>query len=501
MAIRFVCFDFDGVFSDCKFYVNINGVHSKGYNGKDGYSIKMLKDNGIKTALLTAHDSPCIKHICKLNHFNKLDYVNKGSRNKIEVLIKWKEELGLEWINIAYIGDDISDIKCLQKVGLAGCPSDAIPEVKAVCNFISQYGGGAGAVREFTNYILEYNENNYIISPHSLINKYPTTDEIRFFVKRTKNEIINIMNGTDDRFLVIVGPCSVHNVEELSMYIVKLKEMVEKYKHKLLIIMRAYMEKPRTIGGWKGLMNDPRLDGGNDISAGVEITRKLFLYLNSIGIGIAYEFLNFHELKYIKDLVSWGCIGSRTSQSQIHRNIASQLDIPFGIKNDTSGNVKTAVESVKACSLNHSFIDVTDDCKYYVSNTFGNKNCHVVLRGGHDGNKYISNYGPSHIDKTLSLLEKYELKTKLMVDCSHGNSGKQHLNQLTVLDSLIFYNKSHKNIIKGYMIESYINSGNQKLTNNLKFGVSITDECVDLDTTDVMLCKLSRSCPKVISAL
>jgi len=501
MAIRFVCFDFDGVFSDCKFYVNTEGVHSKGYNGKDGYSIKMLKDNNIKTALLTAHDSPCIKHICNLNHFNKLDFVNKGSRNKIEVLEKWRKELNLEWINIAYIGDDISDIKCLEKVGIAGCPNDAIPEVKRICNFISQHNGGGGAVREFTNYILNFNRNNYIASPQQLTSKYPTTEDIRFFVKKTRADIRNIMTGIDDRFLVIVGPCSIHNIEELSVYIVKLKEMIEKYKGKLLIVMRAYMEKPRTVGGWKGLMNDPRLDGSNDISAGVEMTRRLFLYLNSIGVPVAYEFLNFHELKYIKDLVSWGCIGSRTSQSQVHRNITSQLDIPFGIKNDTSGNVKTAVESVKACSLTHSFIDVSDDCKYYIANTQGNQNCHVVLRGGHDGEKYISNYGPSHIGKTMSLLNQYELKAKIMVDCSHGNSGKKHLNQIIVLDSLISYNQANRNIIKGYMIESYINSGNQKHTKNLQHGISITDECVDIETTNQMLYRLSQSNVNMLSAL
>ena len=324
-----------------------------------------------------------------------------------------------------------------------------------------------------------------IIKPYKLIEKLPITDNVQELIIETRNSISNIINGTDKRMLFIVGPCSIHNIEEAKEYALLLKLIADEVRDKILIVMRVYFEKPRTTIGWKGLINDPNLDGSYDVNKGLHLARELLLYINGIGLPCGYEILDTITPQYICDLISWGAIGARTTESQVHRQLVSGLSMPVGFKNGTGGTITIAADAIKSAKFPHCFMGITYKGEPAICKTIGNNDCHIILRGGASG----PNYSTKYIEETEIILETRELNPKIMVDCSHGNSCKIHTNQKFVLDDIITQKLDNNKSIIGIMLESNINSGNQKLVTKDKLikGVSITDACIDIDTTRTII--------------
>ena len=303
-----------------------------------------------------------------------------------------------------------------------------------------------------------------------------------------RNEIQAIINGQDKRLLVIIGPCSIHNIDLALDYARKLIVLREQFKDKLFIVMRVYFEKPRTTVGWKGLINDPNLNGTYDINDGLFIARKLLLMLSHWGIPTGCEFLDVFTPQYYADLVSWGAIGARTTESQLHRELASGLSMPIGFKNGTNGRIDIAIDAIVCASNPHVFIGIDDQGVASIVKTSGNSCLQVILRGSDSG----TNYDHVCIDSVKKLLDKKGVKTRILVDCSHGNSGKNFKNQPLVLESVMKQIENGETSICGVMIESHINEGQQKYDIErgpceLKYGVSITDGCVSLETSVKML--------------
>ena len=329
-----------------------------------------------------------------------------------------------------------------------------------------------------------------LISPRELINKYPLNDSTKEFIFRSRNEIIDILNKKSNKKIVIVGPCSIHNVEEAKNYGKLLKNIESKVKDKIVIVMRVYFEKPRTNIGWKGLINDPNLDNSFDVNKGIHLARELLLYLNNIGLPCAYEILDTITPQYISDLIVWGAIGARTSESQVHRQIVSGLSMPIGFKNSTSGEINGAINGIICASQKQCFTGITENGNAAIITTKGNSNTHIILRGSDSGGNYdeenISNYEKDLISKNI--------QTNIMVDCSHGNSNKDYRNQKIVVNNVINQLKNGNKSIIGIMIESNINEGAQKLTNNgvLKYGISITDSCINIKETEMHLMNLYK---------
>ena len=321
-----------------------------------------------------------------------------------------------------------------------------------------------------------------IVRPNDLIDALPITSDIRNLVLKTRQDISNILEGRDDRQIFIIGPCSIHNIEEAMEYAVELKKISDKVSDKIIIIMRVYFEKPRTTIGWKGLINDPDLDGTYNVNKGLILARKLLLFINSIGLPCGYEILDTITPQYICDLISWGAIGARTTESQVHRQLVSGLSMPVGFKNGTGGTITLASDAIMSAKYPHCFMGITDNGEPAICKTKGNKDCHIILRGGASG----PNYYKEDIESTEKILESNEIKPNIMVDCSHGNSLKIHTNQPIVLEDIINQKISGNKSICGVMIESNINEGKQQLTTKtpLKRGVSITDSCIDLETTE-----------------
>ena len=318
-----------------------------------------------------------------------------------------------------------------------------------------------------------------LIRPDTLKQKYPITESIKNLVMNTRQEIRNIIKGISGRKLFIIGPCSIHNVDEALVYAKELKQLADRVQDKILIVMRVYFEKPRTTIGWKGLINDPDLDNSFQVNKGLELARKLLLDINSIGLPCGYEVLDTITPQYISDLMSWGAIGARTTESQVHRQMVSGLSMPVGFKNGTGGSVVVARDAVMSASYPHCFMGITDKGEPAIVTTKGNRDCHIILRG--------SNNGPNfHIDmivETADMMSCKKLSPAVMIDCSHGNSMKDYRNQHAVLDTTLMNMTICKNII-GVMIESNINEGKQNLdTGELKYGVSITDSCISITET------------------
>ena len=291
----------------------------------------------------------------------------------------------------------------------------------------------------------------------------------------------------------MVGPCSIHDVEAAKDYGRQLKKIADKVKDKILVVMRVYFEKPRTTVGWKGLINDPHLDFSFDVNEGLKRARNLLIYLNSIGMPCGCEFLDVITPQYISDLISWGAIGARTTESQVHRQMVSGMSMPIGFKNGTGGSIKLATDAVVSAQHRHCFMAINDYGEPSICNTKGNPDCHIILRGG--GGK--PNYDIDNLFKAYSLFNRRKLNARIMIDCSHENSHKDHNKQPEVLGEILrnwgmvgYQNVTEvmTNVI-GVMIESNINQGKQKLVKkeDLKYGVSITDACVDLITTEKML--------------
>ncbi len=330
-----------------------------------------------------------------------------------------------------------------------------------------------------------------IPSPNQIINNHPLPFEIIENIKNTRSSIKNILSGNDNRLIVIVGPCSIHDPLSALEYAKYLSEKIKDYRDELLIIMRVYFEKPRTTIGWKGLINDPHLDGSYDINTGLRRARGLLRYLASQGIPSATELLDPIVPQYIADLISWTAIGARTTESQTHREMASGLSMPIGFKNGTDGSFSTAINAMQSAARSHHFLGVNSDGFASIVNTTGNPDTHIVLRGGTKG----PNFDSSHIKNISSDLSNSNLPQKVMIDCSHGNSNKDFRKQALVLENISKQLRDGENNILGVMLESHLKEGNQKLVrkNELEYGKSITDACIDIDTTQTLLNNLYNS--------
>ncbi|QJC35017.1 3-deoxy-7-phosphoheptulonate synthase [Enterobacteriaceae endosymbiont of Donacia piscatrix] len=335
-----------------------------------------------------------------------------------------------------------------------------------------------------------FDNKNSLITPKELKNKLPISQDIKNNILISRQIITNIINGKDPRILIICGPCSIHNFDEAIEYGNLLKNLSLKLKKNIFLVMRVYFEKPRTIIGWKGLINDPYMDHTFDINKGLYLARKLLIKLATKNILLATEILDLNVFNYINDLLSWVAIGARTVESQIHREIVSLINIPAGFKNNTNGDINTAINAIQASAVEHHFISLDQNGKSYIVNTTGNKNCHIILRGGKKPNYYKHN-----IIKCEKTLLKIGLKSKIMIDCSHGNSNKDYKKQILVIKSIISQIKEGNVSIIGIMIESYINNGNQildiKNNKKLKYGVSITDGCLDFKSTETVLLQIN----------
>ncbi|MFQ3339953.1 MAG: 3-deoxy-7-phosphoheptulonate synthase [Gammaproteobacteria bacterium] len=325
-------------------------------------------------------------------------------------------------------------------------------------------------------------------APYELINKLPLNEDISKLVYGTRNEISQILHDKDDRILVVVGPCSIHDPESAIEYGKKLIEENVKFKEDLLIVMRVYFEKPRTTVGWKGLINDPDLDETYKISKGVEMARKLLIDLAKLGLPAGTEFLDPISPQYITDVISWGAIGARTAESQIHRELASGLSCPIGIKNGTDGSLKAAIDGIQAANHSHVFLGATKEADIAMLKTAGNNDSHIILRGGKE-----PNFDVESVEATLTALKEAEINESIMIDASHGNSQKRFKQQITVIDSISDQIKSGNKNINGVMIESHLIEGNQSISDNLTYGQSITDACIGWEDTVKCLETLSRA--------
>jgi 3-deoxy-7-phosphoheptulonate synthase len=331
--------------------------------------------------------------------------------------------------------------------------------------------------------------------PEHLIRFFPVRGTaMETLIVNTRSTIRRILHGKDDRLLVIMGPCSIHDPEAALEYARKLKVQRDKYAGTLEIVMRVYFEKPRTTVGWKGLINDPYLDESYRIDEGLRIARQLLLEINRLGVPAGSEFLDVISPQYIGDLISWGAIGARTTESQVHRELASGLSAPIGFKNGTDGNIKIATDAIQAAARAHHFLSVHKNGQVAIVETKGNKDCHVILRGGK-----APNYDAAHVAAACKEIEAAKLDCHLMIDCSHANSSKQHERQIDVARDVGQQLAGGSRCIFGVMVESHLNDGAQKFSPGkddpakLEYGKSITDACIGWDDSLTVLDVLSRA--------
>ncbi len=325
-----------------------------------------------------------------------------------------------------------------------------------------------------------------IIGPGDLKQVFPQTAEGAEFVNNARSAVKAVLNGQDPRLMVVVGPCSIHDPDAAMEYAGRLKALAEEVGDQLLLVMRVYFEKPRTTVGWKGLINDPDLNGTHQISKGLGIARRLLCAITDLGVPVATELLDTFTPQYLSDMISWGAIGARTTESQPHREMASGLSFPVGFKNSTDGNLKIALDAMGAALHPHSFLGINRDGRISIVQTAGNPDVHIVLRGGNGK----PNYFPEDIRKTEEMLERAGIKKSIMVDCSHANSYKDHNRQEEVLENVADQIASGNTSIAATMIESNLKAGNQSIPEDLsklEYGVSVTDKCVDWETTERML--------------
>jgi 3-deoxy-7-phosphoheptulonate synthase len=333
---------------------------------------------------------------------------------------------------------------------------------------------------------------NPLISPAVLNYFQPVTDEVSELVATARTEADAILKGQDDRLLVVIGPCSIHDPAAAIDYGKKLKPLIDKHRDDLQIIMRVYFEKPRTTVGWKGLINDPHLDNSFDINHGLKVARGLLLDLAKLGIPAGTEFLDTISPQYIADLIAWGAIGARTTESQIHRELASGLSMPVGFKNGTGGSIQIALDAIQSSSRPHHFLSVTKQGVSAIVSTTGNDSCHIILRGGKSG----PNYEKKDIDDVIISLEEQNLPPHVMIDCSHGNSLKDYRNQPLVAANLCNQISAGSHSITAVMVESNLTEGNQKLDPDLSkmtYGQSVTDACIGWDDTLEVLEKFAAA--------
>lgn len=323
-------------------------------------------------------------------------------------------------------------------------------------------------------------------TPQELIHEIPLLPAQAEFIKRTRHEIVQILTQQDSRRILIVGPCSIHDLKAAKEYALRLKELSQSIADTFLLVMRVYFEKPRTSIGWKGLLYDPHLDCSNAIHTGLRWTRQLLIDLTDLGLPTAAEFLDPSSLNYFGDIVSWGCIGARTSESQTHRQIASGLPMPIAFKNNTDGNVAIAINGILAASTPHTFIGINDMGRVAQVQTKGNPHCHVALRGG-EGQP---NYDARSISQALEALRLAGLPECVIVDCSHDNSNRKHEQQIHVFKSIIHQIMEGEQRIRGLVLESHLNAGHQPFAGHpskLKYAVSLTDPCLDWTMTERLI--------------
>ena len=329
-----------------------------------------------------------------------------------------------------------------------------------------------------------------LVTPAELALRYPVTPGVATHVTDSRRRIEKILNGEDKRLLVIIGPCSIHDLTAAMEYATRLQSLRNQYQSRLEIVMRTYFEKPRTVVGWKGLISDPDLNGSYRVNHGLELARKLLLQVNELGVPTATEFLDMVTGQFIADLISWGAIGARTTESQVHRELASGLSCPVGFKNGTDGTIKVAIDAINAAGAPHCFLSVTKWGHSAIVNTSGNGDCHIILRGGKE-----PNYSAQHVAEVKEGLAKAGLAPQVMIDFSHANSSKQFKKQMDVCADVCQQIARGENAIIGVMVESHLVEGNQSLESGepLTYGKSVTDACIGWEDTDALLRQLSNA--------
>ncbi|URL07528.1 3-deoxy-7-phosphoheptulonate synthase [Avibacterium sp. 21-595] len=329
-----------------------------------------------------------------------------------------------------------------------------------------------------------------LITPHELKEKLPLPQHLSHQIEQSRADIANIIHKKDNRLLVVIGPCSIHDPLSALDYAKRLKALSDELKNQLYIVMRVYFEKPRTTVGWKGLINDPKIDGSFDVEHGLHIARQLLLELAEMGLPLATEALDPITPQYMADLFSWSAIGARTTESQTHRELASGLSMAVGFKNGTDGSIATAINAMNASAMGHSFIGINQQGQVNLLNTAGNPNGHIILRGGK-----VPNYQAEFIQQAEQELQKAGLAPAIMVDCSHGNSNKDYRRQPIVAQDVTQQIVNGNQSIIGVMLESHINAGNQSAEqpiSEMQYGVSITDACIDWETSEKLLRQMAQ---------
>jgi 3-deoxy-7-phosphoheptulonate synthase len=330
-----------------------------------------------------------------------------------------------------------------------------------------------------------------LLPPAILMEELPLTDQASTTVALARQRLTRILRGEDDRLVAVVGPCSIHDIAAAEDYARRLKPLADELAGELCVVMRVYFEKPRTTVGWKGLINDPHLDGTFAINEGLRLGRRLLRDLAELGLPAGCEFLDTISPQFFADLVSWGAIGARTTESQGHRELASGLSVPVGFKNGTDGNLQIAIDAVRAAAHPHHFLSVTKEGLAAIVATRGNPDCHVILRGANGG----TNYSAEHVGHAADTLAKAALPARLMIDCSHGNSSKDHLRQPQVAQDIAAQITKGSRAIFGVMMESHLVGGRQNLKPGtpLTYGQSITDACIGWDDTVPVLHRLAEA--------
>ncbi|MEL5573393.1 3-deoxy-7-phosphoheptulonate synthase AroG [Serratia marcescens] len=342
----------------------------------------------------------------------------------------------------------------------------------------------------YQNDDLRINDIKELLPPVALREKFPATERAAKTVSQARSAIHNILRGSDDRLLVVIGPCSIHDTQAAKEYAGRLLALREELSGELEVVMRVYFEKPRTTVGWKGLINDPQMDNSFNINDGLRLARKLLVEINDSGLPAAGEFLDMITPQYLADLMSWGAIGARTTESQVHRELASGLSCPVGFKNGTDGTIKVAIDAINAAGAPHCFLSVTKWGHSAIVNTSGNGDCHIILRGGKE-----PNYSAAHVKDVKAGLSKAGLPAQVMIDFSHANSSKQFKKQMDVSADVCGQISGGEKAIIGVMIESHLVEGNQNLESGepLVYGKSVTDGCIGWQDTETVLRDLAAA--------
>jgi 3-deoxy-7-phosphoheptulonate synthase len=329
-----------------------------------------------------------------------------------------------------------------------------------------------------------------LVPPSHLLREFPASERPAATTFEARQAIHRVLHGADDRLLVVVGPCSIHDYDAAIDYATRLAALKSELAESLIIVMRVYFEKPRTTVGWKGLINDPRLDDSFRINEGLRLARRILLEINELELPAGTEYLDMITPQYIADLIAWGAIGARTTESQVHRQLASGLSCPVGFKNGTNGDVRIAVDAIKAASAPHHFLSVTKGGHSAIVHTAGNEDCHIILRGGK-----TTNYDAASVTATCNELAHAGLAARVMIDCSHANSQKQHERQVDVARDVARQVAAGDARIFGLMIESHLNPGRQDMVPGkaLEYGVSVTDACIGWDATEGVLRELAQA--------